>query len=128
MVRRADSDNDLTHDLQSISAHGQRYVVNAAPERIETDNRRPRLDSDTAAYVGGGAILGTIIGAIAGGGKGAAIGAAAGAAAGAAGLLTQGRVVRVPAGSILTFRLERELALGIPDEGFSRGRWHYHRN
>ena len=86
--------------------------MNAAPERIEGDNRRPRLDNNTAAYVGGGALLGTIIGAIAGGGKGAAIGAAAGAAAGAGAVVYRGRLINVPAGSQLTFRLDEGLTMG----------------
>jgi hypothetical protein len=74
-------------------------------------------------------VLGTIIGAIAGGGKGAAIGAAAGAAAGAGGqVLTQGREVRVPAESILNFRLDQPLLVNIPDTGSMRSGYHYHDN
>jgi hypothetical protein len=81
----------------------------------------------TGEFVGGGAVLGPIIGAIAGGGKGAAIGAAAGAAAGAGGqVITRGRTVRVPPESLLTFRIERGLTVGVPDNGYQRGRWHYH--
>ena len=76
---------------------------------------------------GGGAIIGAVIGALAGGGKGAAIGAAAGATAGL-GLAYQGRVVRVPAGSVLTFRLERGLDVGVRDEGYSRDGGHFHRD
>jgi hypothetical protein len=66
--------------------------------------------------VGGGAVLGTLIGAIAGGGKGAAIGAAVGAAGGAtAQVLTRGEEIRVPAESVLTFRLDQPWRL----EGYS---------
>ena len=118
LVVRSASDGDLLLDLDSIYAHGQRYTVTAAPERIETDNARPRDREDTAAYIGGGALLGTIIGAIAGGGKGAAIGAAAGAATGY-GVSYRGRSIRVPAGSILTFRLENGLTIGRPYRGTS---------
>ena len=110
MVVRTARDGDLLLDLNSIYAHGQRYVVDAAPERIESTDRRPRGNEDTAAYAGGGAILGTIIGAIAGGGKGAAIGAAAGAATGL-GVAYSGRSIRVPRGSLLTFRLDRGLTM-----------------
>ena len=127
LVVRTARDGDLILDLDSVIVDGQRYAVTATSDRIENRDRIDRRDQG-AVMIGGGAVLGTIIGAIAGGGKGAAIGAAAGAAAGAAGLLTQGRVVRVPAGSVLTFRLERELTIGVTDEGFSRGRWHYHRD
>ena len=49
-----------------------------------------------------------MVGTIAGGGKGAAIGAFAGAAGGAgAQTLTRGKSVRVPAESLVTFRLKR---------------------
>ena len=72
-------------------------------------------------------MLGSIIGAIAGGGKGAAIGAAAGAAAGAGTqTLTRGRFVRVPRESLLTFRLEHPLEIGVADTGFMRDGRHYH--
>ncbi|MEP7303995.1 MAG: hypothetical protein ABJA98_00620 [Acidobacteriota bacterium] len=108
MVVRSARDGDLILDLQAVYAHGQRYTISAQPERVETGARRD--DDRTTALVGGGAILGTVIGAIAGGGKGAAIGAAAGAATGL-GVAFQGRSVRVPAGSLLTFRLERGLVI-----------------
>jgi hypothetical protein len=118
---RTAPDGDLILDLDSVVVDGRRYTVGAQTDRIES---RPRGTSgDRAAeYVGGGALLGTIIGAIAGGGKGAAIGAAAGAGAGAAGLLTRGREVRVPAGSELTFRLDRDLWVGGRDGGYRRDR------
>jgi hypothetical protein len=118
---RTAPDGDLILDLDSVVVDGRRYTVDAETNRIET---RPRGTSgDKAAeYVGGGALLGTIIGAIAGGGKGAAIGAAAGAGAGAAGLVTRGREVRVPAGSELTFRLDRDLWLGGRGDGDRRNR------
>lgn len=65
-----------------------------------------------------------MIGAIAGGGKGAAIGAAAGAVTGL-GIAFQGRAVRVPAGSLLTFRLDHglEIATNVHDrDRFDRDR------
>jgi len=77
----------------------------------------------TGEYVGGGALLGTIVGAIAGGGKGAAIGAVAGAGAQ---VVTHGRSVRVPAESLLTFRIEQPLDVGVADRGFNRDGRHYH--
>jgi outer membrane lipoprotein SlyB len=58
--------------------------------------------------VGGGAAIGALIGAVAGGGKGAAVGAAVGAAGGAAAqVLTRGDTVRVPAETVMTFRLDQ---------------------
>jgi hypothetical protein len=98
-------------DLDSIQVNGRRYVVNtedvkAGDERGIGKNRR------TAEMVGGGAVLGTLLGAIAGGGKGAAIGAVAGAAAGGGvQVLTKGREIRVPAETVLNFRLEQPLHL-----------------
>jgi hypothetical protein len=110
LIVRTARDGDLILDLDSVYAHGQRYVVSAERERIQSDRR---LSNDAPAFIGGGALLGTIIGAIAGGGKGAAIGAAAGAATGA-GLSLRGQSVRVPAGSVLNFRLDRGLVVGVP--------------
>jgi len=73
-------------------------------------------------------LIGTIIGAIAGGGKGAAIGAATGAGAGAVGqTVTRGGNVRVPAETLLRFRLDRPMVIGAGDEGFTRNGRHYHR-
>jgi hypothetical protein len=128
LIVRSAPDNDLILDLESITAYGQRYSVDSQSERIESSNRQGvGANRRTGEFVGGGAILGGTIGAIAGGGKGAAIGAAAGAAAGAGGqVLTRGREVRVPAESVLTFRLERPLVVNIPDEGFTRDGYHYH--
>jgi hypothetical protein len=111
LVVRTARDGDLILDLASIYAYGQRYTVEAMPERVDSDNRN--RGSDAAAFAGGGAILGTIIGSIAGGGKGAAIGAAAGAATGL-GIALQGKTVRVPAGSVLTFRLDSPLEISGP--------------
>jgi hypothetical protein len=112
LVVRAARDGDLILDLDSIYAHGVRYVVAAAPERIEAPRGRDR-GGDAVAAAGSGAVIGTIIGAIAGGGKGAAIGAAAGAVTGLA-LASHGREIHVPRGSLLTFRLERPLVIVAP--------------
>jgi hypothetical protein len=127
IVRRA-RDNDLILDIESITSYGQRYAIDTQAQRIESSDRSGiGANKRTGEFVGGGAVLGTIIGAIAGGGKGAAIGAAAGAAAGAGGqVLTQGREVRVPAESILNFRLDRPLLINVPDKGSMRSGYHYH--
>ncbi len=127
MVRRT-GDKELLLDLESLTVNGRRYAVVANPTDIGS-GRRDGVGGNrrTGKFVGGGAVLGTIIGAIAGGGKGAAIGAASGAAVGAGTqTLTRGESVRVPAESILTFRLERPLQVGIVDDGYSRGKHHYH--
>jgi hypothetical protein len=109
---------------------GRRYMVDA--EKYELSRRRGVGDnSRTAKYVGGGAVFGTIIGAIAGGGKGAAIGALAGGAAGAgAQTLNRGGEVRIPAESVITFRLDEPLRIAVDpyvrDNGFDRDGVHYH--
>jgi len=127
LVVRQARDGDLILDLDSIIVDGQRYAVRADKTRVDAgpssgDGRR------TAEYAGGGALLGTIIGAVTGGGKGAAIGAAAGAAAGAgAGVLTRGHEIRVPEETLVMFRLERPLDVGVPDDGYDRDQHHYHR-
>ena len=96
---------DMMLDIQSMTVSGRRYLVSTADLKrdagtgIGTNQR-------TAVAVGGGAAVGTIIGAIAGGTKGAAIGALIGAAGGAGvQVLNKGKDVRVPAETLLTFRL-----------------------
>ena len=97
-------------DLDSVQVNGRRYVVET--QEIEKGETGIGKNKRTAEYVGGGAVLGTLLGAIAGGGKGAAIGAIAGAAAGGgAQVLTKGREIRVPAETVLNFRLDAPLHL-----------------
>jgi hypothetical protein len=128
LIVRTAADNDLILDLESVTVNGERYALDTEAERIESrrsdgigENRR------TAEHVGGGAVLGTIIGAIAGGGKGAAIGAIAGGAAGAGTqVLTRGHRVRVPAESLLTFRIDRPMLMGVAHRGYDRDGYHYH--
>jgi hypothetical protein len=101
----------LTLDVESVTIDGRRYLVSTQDVQQGSDqnigkNRR------TAEMVGGGAVLGTLLGAIAGGGKGAAIGMIAGAAAGGtAQVLTRGKEVKVPAETVLTFRLDQPIRL-----------------
>ncbi len=103
---------NLVLDLDSVRVNGRRYVVNTG--EIETGNTGIGKNRRTAEMVGGGAVLGTLLGALAGGGKGAAIGAVAGAAAGGGvQVLTKGREIRVPAETVLEFRLDRPLHLRL---------------
>ncbi len=106
---------ELTLGLHSIEIGGHRYLVNSADLQKGND-RGIGKNKRTGEYIGGGAALGTLLGAIAGGGKGAAIGAVAGAAAGGtAQVLTRGKEVKVPAESILRFRLDQPLRLSARD-------------
>ncbi len=129
LIVRDVGDHEMAVDLESIVVNGRRFVVDAGGTEYDTHGR-PGVGENrrTAKYVGGGAVIGSIIGAIAGGGKGAAIGAAAGAASGAgAQMITRGREIRIPAESLLTFRLEQPLRyIQGPDAGYERNGHHYH--
>lgn len=125
-------DRNMRLDLESVTVHNHRYMVDAAAYN-RARNEDFGKNRHTGEFVGGGALLGTIVGAIAGGGKGAAIGALAGAGAGAgAQYMTRGNFINVPAESILTFRLEQPMRLGrgryAEDRGYTRDGVHYHRD
>ena len=100
--------SDLVLDLVSVSIEGQQYRLDVSDIAMKGHsgiggNKR------TGEFMGGGAAVGAIIGAIAGGGKGAAIGAGSGAGAGAlTQVLTKGSI-KVPAETILTFKLDSAL-------------------
>ena len=133
LIVRSLSDHTLALDMEAITVDRNRYIVGA--EATQGGSRRDGVGANrrTGEYVGGGALLGTIIGALAGGGKGAAIGAGAGAAAGlGTEVLTKGSRVRIPAESIITFRLNRALQLGrgeySQDPGYMQDGHHYHRD
>jgi hypothetical protein len=103
--------SDLVLNLASVTVGGRRYKLDAA-DVARRGKEGVGANKRTATYTGGGAAVGAIIGAIAGGGKGAAIGAGAGAGAGAlTQILTKGGAIRVPAESVLTFRLESPLTI-----------------
>jgi hypothetical protein len=102
---------EIVLDLFSVSLNGKEYRVDTSD--IDYSNKRGvGANKRTAEYGGGGAAIGALLGGIFGGGKGAGIGAAAGAGGG---LLTQiftrGKVVKVPAETLLRFRLYRTLVL-----------------
>jgi hypothetical protein len=99
--------SDLVVDLASVSVEGQQYAVSATD--FEQQGREGvGANKRTAEFTGGGAALGAIIGAIAGQGKGAVIGGASGAGAGAlTQILTKGSSVKIPAETLMTFKLEK---------------------
>ena len=109
---RGARDGDLILDLDALIIDRQRYLVDTPAVRAE--GRASDRDNHAGEIVGTGAVIGTIVGAIAGGGKGAAIGAVTGAAAGGVGVMARGRSVNVPAGAIITFRLDRNLVVAAP--------------
>jgi hypothetical protein len=100
--------SDLVLDLVAVSIDGQQYRLDAS-DISEKGRSGIGGNRRTGEFVGGGAAVGAIIGAIAGGGKGAAIGAGSGAGAGAlTQILTKGSI-KVPAETVLTFKLDSPL-------------------
>jgi hypothetical protein len=111
LVVRRISDNKLALDLQSVTVEGRRYAVDTQ-DIVAKGRQGVGQNRRTGEFVGGGAALGALVGAIAGGGKGAGIGALAGGAAGAVGqVATTGDHVRVPAETLLNFRLDAPVHL-----------------
>lgn len=108
--------SDLVVDLQSVSVEGQQYLVSTT-DLLQKGKQGVGANKRTAEYTGGGAALGTIIGAIAGHGKGAAIGALAGAGAGAATqVATKGGSIRIPAETVLTFKLDKPVQIVVAQQ------------
>ena len=103
--------SQLILELTNIVVNGKSYKIRTS-DYSEVGSSRGKK---TAATVGGMAALGTIIGAIAGGGKGAAVGAASGASVGTGvQVLTKGQVLKVPAETILEFKLNSPLTVDAP--------------
>jgi hypothetical protein len=101
----------LILELMELVANGKTYPLRTSDYSELGSSRGNR----TAATVGGTAALGAIIGAIAGGGKGAAIGGASGAAVGTGvQIITKGQVLRIPAETVLEFRLQSPLIVDVP--------------
>ena len=116
-IQRLSKDSDdVVLAVDSVMVNGRRFDVTASP--VEEKGRKGvGKNKRTAKFLGGGAAAGTVIGAIAGGGKGAAIGAVGGAAAGAgAETLTKGKSIKIPAETVLTFRLEQPLHIRDTNE------------
>lgn len=98
--------SELVVDVGSVHVGGHTYRLETS-DFAEKGKQGVGTNKRTATFVGGGTALGGIIGAIAGGGKGAAIGALSGAAAGTATqAVTRGKAVRIPAETVLSFKLE----------------------
>ena len=74
--------------------------VNGQRYAIQTDKNHVESQRDNS-------LVGSILGAISGG-------------------QAQGRAVRIPRDSILNFRIQAPLMVGVPDRGVDRGGSHYH--
>jgi hypothetical protein len=100
---------DLSLALTKVhTSDGQQVAV----ETAAYDKKGEASAGESAAKVGGGAVLGAIIGAAVGGGKGAGIGAAAGGLAGAGGAVaTRGHTVTLPTETRLSFKLQQAVTI-----------------
>lgn len=96
----------LAVDVASVEIGGRKYRMETS-DFVQSGREGLGKNKRTAEFTGGGTALGTILGAVAGGGKGAAIGALSGAAAGVTTQsLTRGKAVRIPAETVMRFKLE----------------------
>lgn len=108
---RVTGQSELILELTEMNLNGNRYVLRTSDYQQVGSSTGRR----TATAASGGAALGAIIGAIAGGGKGAAIGAGTGAVVGTgAAIMTRGETLKVPAETILQFKLQSPLTIQIP--------------
>jgi len=101
MIVRQVSDDRMALDFESMTVDGRRYTV---------DTSGPQFHMDRGDYDRGAGLVGSIVGAI-------------------AGIETQGPQIRVPADSILNFRLRQPLRIvDWQDPGYDRDGSHYHRD
>ena len=102
---------ELALDLTSITVEGRRYLVSTADltEDSDTDIGTNRRIADT---VGVGAAVGTIVGASTAASKDAALGGPIGVGGGPISqVITKGRAVKIPAETVLRFRLDQPITL-----------------
>jgi hypothetical protein len=105
------SSPELVLDLYSVTVDGKQYQV-VTSDIDEKSGRGIGKNRRTAEFLGGGAAIGALVGGIFGGGRGAGIGALSGTGGGAlTQVFTRGKQVKVPAESVLRFRLEKRLVL-----------------
>jgi hypothetical protein len=113
-VRQASQSSRLRGHA-SVTLTLDRMEWNGVERPIDTNNVTWNSDGHkkrNLAWIGGGSAAGALIGGLLGGGKGAAIGAGAGGGAGvASAAATEKKQVRIPAESVLTFRLEQPVVI-----------------
>lgn len=103
----------LVLSLNEVQVDGSWYDIDTAL----AGRRGPSHKKRNWLFIGGGAAGGALIGGLAGGGSGAAIGAAAGAGAGtAAAAITGKKEIRLPAETMLAFRLTEPVTVDVPTE------------
>jgi hypothetical protein len=96
LMVRSTADNSLVLDVESVTVNGLRYAVKTDSDRVQSQ-----------ADPGQSPLVGAIIGAITKGQAG-------------------GRSVHLRRGTVLTFRLEQPLDMGVADRGETRDGAHYH--
>jgi hypothetical protein len=97
----------LSVTLNSIVVGGQSMTIDTSTYAQTVKGKGKR----TAVLTGGGAGAGALIGGLAGGGKGALIGGLVGAGAGGAGsAFTGNKDLRIPAESVVTFKLSSPIS------------------
>jgi hypothetical protein len=105
LIVRQTGPDQLALDLESVTVNGNRYAL---------DTNGPRYNMPREQYENGGGLLGNIVGALSGG---------------QARVETNGREIVVPADTMITFQLREPLhTVGWSDPGYSRDRYHYHRD
>jgi hypothetical protein len=103
--------SELILELNELRVGNRTYQLRTS-DYSETG---PSRGKRTAATIGGAAAVGAVIVGIIGGGKGAAIGAGTGAGVGAGvQVLTRGQRIKVPAETMLTFKLQSPLTIEVP--------------
>jgi hypothetical protein len=103
--------SELHLELVKLDYAGRSYALVSSTSSVVGGSKAKK----TATSVGAGAVIGSIIGAIAGGGRGAAIGAGVGAAGGGVyAASTKGEQVKVPAETLLDFKLEQPATITVP--------------
>src|ERR1700761_5434671 len=102
---------DTNLDLQSVSFHGRRYLLEAPGQSSGGAPGGLGANARTGKFVGGGAAVGAVLGGLLGGGKGVAVGALLGGAGGAGAQVYTGQKKEIPAESELNYKLATNLTM-----------------
>lgn len=101
-------ESDLALQLTSVRVRGASYPISTGQYLQQAKGKGKR----TTVLGAGGAGVGALIGGLAGGGKGALIGGLAGGGAGVAGgAMTGNKELKIPAESVLPFKLTQSLRI-----------------
>ena len=102
---------DTNLDLQSVSIHGRRYLLEAPGQSSGGAPGGLGANARTGKFVGGGAAVGAVLGGLLGGGKGVAVGALVGGAGGAGAQVYTGKNKEIPAEAELNYKLATNLTM-----------------